>query len=166
MSERTPDLHILFVCMGNICRSPTAEGMLRQRLGERGLIERVDVDSCGTGAWHVGEAPDPRAIKAALARGYDIRTLRGRQLTQQDFENFDEILVMDEDNLERVMALAPALSRAKVSRLMRYAGQPDADVPDPYFGGEAGFQHVLDQLARAVDGLVDSLEHRLVAFDG
>lgn len=166
MSERQPDLRILFVCMGNICRSPTAEGMLRQRLHERGLVARIGVDSCGTGAWHVGEPPDPRAIRAALARGYDIRALRGRQLAVVDFERFDEILVMDTDNLQCVMALAPTAGRARVSRLMRYAGQPDADVPDPYFGGEAGFQQVLDQLARAVDGLVDSLEHRLVTSDG
>ncbi|WP_239496147.1 low molecular weight protein-tyrosine-phosphatase [Salinicola peritrichatus] len=162
MSEAGPRLRILFVCMGNICRSPTAEGMLRQRLEEAGLSERIEVDSCGTGAWHIGEPPDPRAIEAAAARGIDIRELRGRQLAVSDFMAFDEILVMDSDNLERVMALKPTASRARVNRLLGYAGQPDDDVPDPYFGGDAGFQHVLDRIEAAVDGLVESLRRRVL----
>jgi len=152
---------ILFVCMGNICRSPTAEGMLRQRLVEAGLDARVAVDSCGTGDWHIGKPPDPRALQAAADRGIDLGGLRGRQLTVEDFMRFDEILVMDADNLERALALRPVGSKARVSRLLSYAGQPDADVPDPYFGGEAGFQQVLDQLELAVEGLATSLRQRL-----
>lgn len=161
MSEAAPRLSILFVCMGNICRSPTAEGMLRQRLAEEGLLERVEVDSCGTGAWHIGEPPDPRAIDAASARGIDISGLRGRQLSIDDFYHFDEILVMDSDNLARVHALMPTEGRARVLRLMHYAGHPDDDVPDPYFGGEAGFQRVLNGLEAAMVGLVASLRCRL-----
>lgn len=161
MSDSRPEWRILFVCMGNICRSPTAEGMLRKRLKEEGMADRVAVDSCGTGAWHVGQPPDPRALRAATDRGIDLRELRGRQLTVEDFERFDEILVMDSDNLERALALQPADSHARVSRLLHYAGQPDEDVPDPYFGGEAGFQQVLDQLEDAVEGVMASLHQRL-----
>ena len=161
MNDSRPEWRILFVCMGNICRSPTAEGMLRKRLEEEGMADRVAVDSCGTGAWHVGQPPDPRALRAATDRGIDLGELRGRQLTVEDFERFDEILVMDSDNLERTLALQPADSRARVSRLLNYAGQLDEDVPDPYFGGEAGFQQVLDQLEDAVEGVVASLRQRL-----
>ena len=161
MSDSRPEWRILFVCMGNICRSPTAEGMLRKRLEDEGIADRVAVDSCGTGAWHVGQPPDPRALRAATDRGIDLRELRGRQLTVEDFERFDEILVMDSDNLAGALALQPAGSRARVSRLLHYAGQPDEDVPDPYFGGEAGFLQVLDQLEDAVEGLVASLRQRL-----
>ncbi|WP_110664908.1 low molecular weight protein-tyrosine-phosphatase [Salinicola halophilus] len=156
---------ILFVCLGNICRSPTAEGMLRERLTQRDLATRVDVDSCGTGDWHVGEPPDSRAVEAAAARGIEIAGLRGRQLDLEDFATFDEILVMDSANLDHVMALKPTGARAEVRRLMSYAGQPEADVPDPYFGGEAGFQHALDQIDAAVEGLTVSLMRRVAASD-
>lgn len=161
MSDSRPDWRILFVCMGNICRSPTAEGMLRQRLVETGLDTRVAVDSCGTGDWHVGKPPDPRAIQAAAERGIDLRGLRGRQLRVQDFADHDEILVMDSDNLARVLALKPSESQARVARLLSYVDQPDREVPDPYFGGEAGFQQVLDLLEAAVDGVVATLRQRL-----
>ncbi|WP_110641343.1 low molecular weight protein-tyrosine-phosphatase [Salinicola sp. CPA57] len=161
MSDSAPEWRILFVCMGNICRSPTAEGMLRKRLDEADMITRVAVDSCGTGAWHVGQPPDPRAIRAAAERGVDLGALRGRQLSAEDFSRFDDILVMDSDNLKHVLALKPTDSRARVSRLLQYAGRPDDDVPDPYFGGETGFQRVLDQLELAVDGLMVSLRQRL-----
>lgn len=166
MSDSLPEWRILFVCMGNICRSPTAEGMLRQRLVEAGLDARVAVDSCGTGDWHIGKPPDPRAIQAAAERGVDLSDLRGRQLQVRDFADHDEILVMDSDNLARVMALQPSESRAQVSRLLSYAGQshadqPDQDVPDPYFGGEAGFQQVLDLLEIAVEGVMTALRQRL-----
>ncbi|WP_251976493.1 low molecular weight protein-tyrosine-phosphatase [Salinicola avicenniae] len=161
MSAEHRAWRVLLVCMGNICRSPTAEGMLRQRLQAAGLSEQVFVDSCGTGAWHVGEPPDPRAIEAASRRGIDISGLRGRQLRGADFADFDEILVMDSDNLRAVLALQRSCSGAAVSRFLRYAGQPEGDVPDPYFGGEAGFQLVLDHLEAAVEGLVASLSHRL-----
>ncbi|WP_298845675.1 low molecular weight protein-tyrosine-phosphatase [uncultured Salinicola sp.] len=161
MSDSRPVLRVLFVCMGNICRSPTAEGMLRKRLQDEGIGDDVEVDSCGTGAWHVGQAPDPRAIRAASERGVDLSGLRGRQLTREDFAQFDEILVMDTDNLDHVLALRPEDSCARVSRLLQYANQPETDVPDPYFGGEAGFLHVLDQLELAVEGLTASLRQRV-----
>jgi protein-tyrosine phosphatase len=161
MNQSRYEWRILFVCMGNICRSPTAEGMLRKRLDEAGLADRVEVDSCGTGDWHVGAPPDDRAIQAAADRGVDLGGLRGRQLALEDFAHFDEILVMDADNLERVLDREPAGSRAQISRLLHYAGKPGQDVPDPYFGGEAGFQQVLDQLELAVEGLLASLRQRL-----
>lgn len=161
MSESRPVWRVLFVCMGNICRSPTAEGMLRKRLQDEGLDASVEIDSCGTGAWHVGQAPDPRAVQAASERGVDLSGLRGRQLAQEDFAQFDEILVMDTDNLDQVLARRPEGSRARVSRLLHYANQPDTDVPDPYFGGEAGFLRVLDQLELAVEGLTASLRQRV-----
>ncbi|WP_110691911.1 low molecular weight protein-tyrosine-phosphatase [Salinicola halophyticus] len=161
MNQSRFEWRILFVCMGNICRSPTAEGMLRKRLDEAGLADRVEVDSCGTGDWHVGAPPDSRAIQAAADRGVDLGGLRGRQLALEDFTYFDEILVMDADNLERVLDREPAGSRAQVARLLHYAGQPGQDVPDPYFGGEAGFQQVLDQLELGVEGLLVSLRQRL-----
>ncbi|WP_110687483.1 low molecular weight protein-tyrosine-phosphatase [Salinicola aestuarinus] len=165
MSETSVPQRILFVCLGNICRSPTAEGMLRQRLAQLGLEERVEVDSCGTGAWHVGDPPDPRAIEAASARGIDISGLRGRQLASEDFATCDEILVMDAANLADVAARKPANARAQVLRLMAYAGQPDADVPDPYFGGEAGFLYALDQIEAAVDGVATALMRRMAVDD-
>ncbi|MGQ7242743.1 low molecular weight protein-tyrosine-phosphatase [Salinicola sp. V024] len=161
MNQSRYEWRILFVCMGNICRSPTAEGMLRKRLDEAGLTDRVEVDSCGTGDWHVGAPPDDRAIQAAADRGVDLGGLRGRQLALEDFAHFDEILVMDADNLERVLDREPAGRRAQISRLLHYAGEPGQDVPDPYFGGEAGFQQVLDQLELAVEGLLASLRQRL-----
>lgn len=166
MNEPLAKTRVLFVCLGNICRSPTAEGMLRERLVQVGLVERVEVDSCGTGDWHVGEPPDARAIAAGAARGLDIAGLRGRQLRPRDFTEFDEILVMDQANLERVLSQKPAGATARVSRLMAYAGQPETDVPDPYFGGDAGFDFALDQIETAVEGLVSSLTQRLAAKHG
>ena len=156
-------IRVLFVCLGNICRSPTAEGMLRRRIREAGLADRVEIDSCGVGPWHVGEPPDARARKAAARRGLDIGDLRGRQLVAADFSRFDYLLAMDHDNLAALEKQRPADCRAHVGLFLAYAGLADTPVPDPYFGGERGFEEMMDLLESACEGLVASLEQRLEA---
>lgn len=148
---------VLFVCLGNICRSPTAEGVFQQALDRAGLSKRVAIDSCGVGDWHIGKAPDKRAQAAALRRGVDISHLRARQLKASDFLEFDYVLGMDRDNLAAMQALQPADSQAKVGLFLAYAGLPDTDVPDPYYGGEAGFEQVLDMIEQASAGLIEEL---------
>ena len=150
------NVSVLFVCMGNICRSPTAEGVFRRLLEEAGVS--VDVDSAGTHAYHIGNPPDRRSQAAAAARGVDLSPLRARQVHASDYERFDLILAMDSDNLEILQGAAPAGCRASVRLFLEYA--PDArvtDVPDPYYGGEAGFERVLDLVEEASRGLLASL---------
>jgi protein-tyrosine phosphatase len=158
-----PEIRILMVCMGNICRSPVAEGVLRNRLREEGLSGRVFVDSAGTHFYHVGEPPDPRAQASARQRGYDISDLRARQLSPEDFHTFDYLLVMDYKNLRAVESLRPCgESKAHVALLLSYAeGAQHEEVPDPYYGGEEGFQHVLDLVESAVEGLLKDVKTRL-----
>lgn len=148
-------LRVLLVCLGNICRSPTAEGVLRQRLVAQGLDEQVDVDSAGTGGWHAGEPPDPRAQRHALLRGYDLSRLRARRIVDADFDRFDLLLAMDADNLAELQRLKPAGARGEV-RLFAAA-----EVPDPYAGAAQGFENVLDQIELASDVLVVDLRSRL-----
>ena len=152
---------ILFVCMGNICRSPTAEGVMRHLVREAGLEDEIVIDSAGTGGWHAGDPPDRRATAAARARGM---TLEGgaRQITVNDFEDFDLLLAMDRDNLAGIRAIAPDEEAAAKARLLREydpasAGAPDLDVPDPYYGGPQGFETVLDQVEAACRGLLDEI---------
>jgi protein-tyrosine phosphatase len=146
--------------MGNICRSPTAEGVMRGLLREEGLEDAVEVDSAGTGDWHVGSPPDARATAAARARGV---TLDGaaRQVRRADFDDFDLILAADRRNLRELNALVPPEARAKVHLLREFdpgsAGAPDLDVPDPYYGGDDGFEHVLDLVEAACRGLLAEL---------
>jgi protein-tyrosine phosphatase len=144
-------MRILFVCMGNICRSPTAEGVMRRLLRDAGL-EGVEVESAGTGGWHAGEPPDERAAAAAARRGV---TLEGsaRQVRPADFRRFDLLVAMDRGNLRELLALAPDDEAAGKVRLL----VPDADVPDPYYGGDRGFETVLDMVERACRGLIDDL---------
>jgi protein-tyrosine phosphatase len=149
-------MKVLMVCLGNICRSPTAEAVLRAKLEAAGLAERVVVDSAGTGDWHIGSPPDPRSQRHAAQRGYDLSALRGRQVAEADFRRFDLILAMDEDNLADLQRLAPeSTSRAEL-RLFA-----DAAVPDPYTGGAAGFEQVLDLVETASDTWVKNLAARL-----
>ncbi len=150
---------ILMVCMGNICRSPTAEGVLRDKLHAAGLAEQVEVDSAGTHAdWHAGEAPDPRSQRHAARRGYDLAALRARKVVVADFERHDLILGMDDDNLARLEDLCPRAHRAKLGRLTDHSVRFVASaVPDPYQGGAEDFEHVLDLVEDACDGLVRSL---------
>ena len=152
------------VCMGNICRSPTAEGVLRHKLRERGLDSMVEVDSAGTHGWHAGAPPDERSQAHARRRGYDLSALRARQLVGEDFDRFDFILVMDGDNLEHARALCPPERQNRIAQLMSYAGGHAVDdVPDPYSGGAEGFEQVLDLVEAACEGLVLALGERLEA---
>jgi protein-tyrosine phosphatase len=147
---------ILFFCMGNICRSPTAEGVMRAKLAAAGLD--VEVDSAGTHGYHVGEPPDERSQAHALKRGYDLSALRARQLVAEDFSRFDLVLAMDEDNLANARRLCPPSQRHRLRLLLDYA--PNAGrrhVPDPYYGGAAGFDEVLDLVEAACNGLIASL---------
>lgn len=154
-------MRVLFVCLGNICRSPSAEGVFRQQLLNAGLDGRVHVDSAGTGPWHVGKPADSRASAAALQRGYDLSALRGRQVSQADFEQFDLILAMDHSNFADLKALQPANSRAELDLYLRRY-QLDADeVPDPYYGGADGFEQVLDMLEQAGAQLLNEVRGRL-----
>ena len=152
-------VRLLMVCLGNICRSPTAEGIVRARVAEAGLADRVTVDSAGTGDWHVDCSPDSRAIATAAGHGVDISYLRGRQLSARDFDEFDWLLCADRSNLRDVRALAPdAAARSRVQLLLDWAGvEADAEVPDPYTGGADQFEHVWRLLERAADGVVRRL---------
>ena len=152
---------VLFVCLGNICRSPMAEGALRAELDRRGL-GHVSVDSAGTGAWHVGEAPSARAVTEAGRRGIDISGLRGRQVGGADFGRFDFIVAMDRSNLEDLRAMAPAGSTARVDLFSAFA--PEAafeEVPDPYYGDETDYTHALDLIEAATAGLADRITREL-----
>ena len=149
---------ILFVCLGNICRSPTAEGVFRQRLSDRGLGERFTVDSAGTGAWHVGHPPDRRARLAAASRGFDISSLRARQVRPEDLETFDYLIAMDHGNHRELVSMAGSGRSHKVRLFMEFAhiDGPD-EVPDPYYGDDNGFDRAIDLIEAASDGLIDFL---------
>jgi len=150
-----PGLRVLMVCLGNICRSPTAEAVLRQRLAAAGLAERVEVDSAGTGGWHIGAPPDARSQRHAARRGYDLSRLRARRVEDADFERFDLLLAMDEDNLAELQRLKPPVAGGEV-RLFAAV-----EVPDPYQGGAQGFEAVLDLIEQASDAWVADLRERL-----
>jgi low molecular weight protein-tyrosine phosphatase len=149
---------ILFVCLGNICRSPMAEGVFRRVAEEEGLIDRFEIDSAGLGDWHIGQAPDHRAQKAARSRGVDISDQSARQVVDEDFERFDLLLVMDGSNYAELKARAPHEARAKIRPFLDFAPQAGtSDVPDPFFGGAEGFDHALDLIEAASRGLLASL---------
>jgi protein-tyrosine phosphatase len=152
---------ILVVCMGNICRSPTAEAVLRHKLREAGLHDAVTVDSAGTHAWHTGSPPDPRSVAHAARRGYDLSGLRAREVVEADFDQFDLILAMDWDNLALLEDRCPPLYRGKLGRLTEHCRLHDSPVvPDPYSGGAQGFEKVLDLIEDASDGLVTLLRRQ------
>ena len=156
---------VLFVCMGNICRSPTAQGVFRKLVAEAGLEGVVLIESAGTHAYHVGEAPDARAQQAAKRRGYEIGDLRARQITQEDFRNFDLILAMDWENLALLQQQCPRAHKHKLHLLMRFAGEHDAaTVPDPYYGGPEGFNTVLDYVEDACQGLIEVVRKRATMY--
>ena len=146
---------VLFVCLGNICRSPTAHGVFEHMLQRDGLAPLIQVDSCGTGGWHVGEAPDGRATTEAQKRGYDLSPLRARQVAAVDFREFDYILAMDRANLSELRAMCPASFSGHLGLFLDFAaGAAEEEVPDPYYGGDAGFAHVLDLIETASEGLL------------
>jgi len=152
------NIRILFVCMGNICRSPTAEGVMRHLVGQAGLQSRILVDSAGTHGYHLGEPPDPRAQAAADRRGYDLSALRAREVKTADFEAFDLILAMDFNNLDRLQTICPSIHEAKLGMLMGYAREFKTPiVPDPYYRGSADFDRVLDYVEDACKGLMEVL---------
>ncbi len=154
-------IKVLFVCLGNICRSPTAEAIFRQRVAEAGLSESIQIDSAGTSNWHIGKAPDARTLAFALRRGYDMSPLRARQVTTQDFTEFDYILAMDEENLSNLCELKPDHYRGQLGLFLDFCQGQEyrqySQVPDPYYGGERGFELVLDLVEDASAGLLKHL---------
>ncbi|MES1925420.1 low molecular weight protein-tyrosine-phosphatase [Salinisphaera sp. T31B1] len=163
MNEQA-SIRVLFVCLGNICRSPTAHGVFRARVDAAGLAERIEIDSAGTGDWHIGKPPDARAAASAANRGVDIDDLRARQVRVEDFDTFDYVLAMDGENLADLQGLSGRASerRARIALLSefsdRYRGK---SVPDPYFGGDDGFERVLDMIEDSTDGLLAEITARL-----
>lgn len=159
------NVRILFVCMGNICRSPTAEGVMRRFIEDAGLQDRILVDSAGTHGYHIGALPDPRALAAARKRGYDLSSLRARELVLADFADFDLLLAMDFNNLDRLQTACPPEHEAKLGMLMEYAREYKAPiVPDPYYRGSADFERVLDYVEDACRGLIHTLVHSNAAL--
>lgn len=150
-------LRILFVCTGNICRSPTAEGVARSLAERLGLGQRFAFDSAGTHAYHVGEAPDSRTQRAAKARGYDLSAQRARRVTDFDFVNFDLLLAMGADHLDSLRRACPPGQAHKLRLFLEFGGEGGGDVPDPYYGGADGFEHVLDLVEDAARGLLREL---------
>ena len=152
-------VRICFVCLGNICRSPTAEAVMRHLVGQEGLSERIEVDSAGTGDWHVGDAPDRRARGVGAARGIPLSGT-ARQFSSVDFARFDHVIAMDRSNRDDLLRMAPDPAAREKVRLLRSfdaSAPPDADVPDPYYGGARGFEDVFDICERACRGLIEHL---------
>jgi len=160
MSKTKEKTSVLFVCMGNICRSPTAEGVFRYHAEQAGMTERLDIDSAGTHAYHAGEPPDRRARAAAERRGMSLDNISARRVMIEDFERFDYIIAMDEDNLARLHDESPDEHRGKLRLFLEFGGGDEREVPDPYYGGAAGFERVLDLVEAASRGLLETLSHR------
>jgi protein-tyrosine phosphatase len=148
---------VLFVCMGNICRSPTAEGVFRYFVEEAGLGERIEIDSAGTHAYHTNEPADVRARAAAERRGYSLDGIRARRVDESDFERFDYIVAMDRDNLAVLQSQSDGEHENKLYLLLEFSNGVEEEVPDPYFGGASGFERVLDLVEEASRGLLETL---------
>ena len=156
-------VRVLFVCTGNICRSPTAEGVFRHVVKEAGLAGHVSSDSAGTHDYHIGEAPDPRTQCAAAGRGYDLSALRARQVSRNDFNEFDYVLAMDQSNLLALERLCPPQHSNRLKLFMEFGGDPAVrEVPDPYYGGAQGFERVLDLVELASRGLIAHLRIKII----
>lgn len=161
-AKNLPPYRVLFVCMGNICRSPTAHGVFEAMVKQAGLADRVQVDSAGTHSYHVGAPPDARSQEHALKRGYDLSSQSARQLVAQDFADFDLVLVMDWDNLALAQERCPPAQQSKVRRLAEFFQHHDSPVvPDPYQGGAQGFERVLDLVEDGCAGLLHHVQQRL-----
>ncbi|MCA0035180.1 MULTISPECIES: low molecular weight protein-tyrosine-phosphatase [unclassified Mesorhizobium] len=160
-----PIKSILFVCLGNICRSPLAEGVLRTALAERGLGRDILLDSAATSGWEIGSAPDPRSMAIAVHHGIDISALRARRITPQDFHRFDLILGMDRSNVRDLKALAPAVMRDRVHLFLDFAEGKPRDVPDPYYDGEDAFAEVYRMIREASEALATRLAGRASVLD-
>jgi protein-tyrosine phosphatase len=162
VDEKREQVSVLFVCLGNICRSPTAEGVFRKLVGDAGLHELIRIDSAGTAGYHEGHPPDARATAAAAARGFELAGIRARRIAAEDFESFDFILAMDEENLMDLRRAAPDNARAELRLLLEFAaGCSETAVPDPYYGGRNGFEQVLDLVTEACAGLLEELRRKL-----
>jgi len=156
--KKSPSNSVLFVCLGNICRSPTAEAVFRERAARAGMADRFVIASAGTGDWHVGQPPDRRAIAHAAKRGYDLRKQRARQICEDDFDSFGWILAMDETVLREVSELCPETHDGYLGLLLDVAPQLQVrEVPDPYYGGADGFERVLDLIEAASDALLEKM---------
>jgi len=160
MTEIKSKISVLFVCMGNICRSPTAEGVFRHHVSKAGLDERVVIDSAGTHAYHVGEPPDRRAMAAAERRGMSLQGIRARRVADKDFDRFDYIIAMDQDNYMRLQDQSPPEHHSKLRLFLEFSSAEEREVPDPYYGGAAGFERVLDLVEDASRGLLETLSNR------
>ncbi|MEM7179655.1 MAG: low molecular weight protein-tyrosine-phosphatase [Spirochaetota bacterium] len=157
-------IRVLFVCLGNICRSPAAEGTFQQVVDDAGLTNRFEIDSCGTGAYHIGEQPHPTTIQVARQNGIKLDHLKARQFTQQDFRNFDYIFAMDASNLANIIRLAQSEEeKQKIYKFRKFDPdvQGEPDVPDPYFGGAEGFQNVQAIMLRTSQGLLQWMQNKL-----
>ena len=147
MSNRASSVHVLFVCMGNICRSPTAEAVFRHAVANAELAHLIECDSAGTHGYHIGEPPDRRAQQAALRRGYDMSNLRGRKVGRKDFERFDHVVAMDRHNLALLEEMCPSQYAHKLALYCDFHAEfAGCEVPDPYYGGPQGFEQVLDMI--------------------
>lgn len=152
---------VLFVCMGNICRSPTAEGVFRHKVSEAGLEDQIHIDSAGTIAYHEGHPPDPRAQKAALKRGIDLSSQRARRVSGEDFEEFDLVIAMDSDNHYELEMICPPGYEDRLHMFLKFAQNTrETEVPDPYYGGSGGFETVLDMIEDAAEGLLQHLQEQ------
>ena len=156
----TQTTSVLFVCMGNICRSPTAEGVFRYYVEQAEVSQQLQIDSAGTHAYHVGEPPDRRARAAAERRGMSLDNIYARRVSTEDFERFDYIIAMDEDNLARLHDQSPEEHRSKLRLFLEFSDGDEREVPDPYYGGAAGFERVLDLVEAASRGLLETLSHK------
>ncbi len=162
MQYRAKSIGVLFCCMGNICRSPTAEGVFRRHVVSAGLENRIRIDSAGTHAYHVGRAPDLRSQAAAAVRGYELGNIRARQIVQQDFAEFGYILAMDKGNLAELKRVVPREYRAKPGLFMNYGvRQAGSEVPDPYYGDLESFEQVLDMVEDGCAGLLSAIKKKL-----
>ncbi len=151
-------ISVLFVCTGNICRSPTAEGVFRDRVSKASAHDRFLIDSAGTGGWHIGNPPDPRSTATALARGVDISKLRARQLGREDYEKFEYLIALDGTHLDFMQKQKPGSSLSQLSLLLHHARiQAGDDVPDPYYGGQQDFDRAYDLIEAGIDGLFETL---------
>ncbi len=151
-------IKVLFVCLGNICRSPTAHGVFQTMVEDQGLADSILVDSAGTAAYHVGNPPDSRSAATARKRGYDLSNLRARQAVETDFRDFDFILAMDESNLMNLRSLKPHNYSGHLGLFLDFSPEPESEVPDPYYGGDTGFEHVLNLVESASEGLLEQIK--------